>query len=82
MLITVTMLIVVLLLYLSVSMCAVIGQFCWPYFSVWPAKFESFLSARLINLRDINKVLLTSLQSYRSSFFPVDLWPTRFALGP
>ena len=29
------------LLYLSVSMCGVIGQFCRPYFTVQPAKFES-----------------------------------------
>ena len=30
------------LLYLSVSTCAVIGQFCRPYFTVWPANFENF----------------------------------------
>ena len=61
-----------------------IGQFCGPYFTVRPAKFESFLSraASLINLRDIINILLTSFvfsvrtASYGSSFFffffPVD----------
>ena len=29
-------------LYLSVSMRAVIGQFCWPYVTVRPANFENF----------------------------------------
>ena len=29
---------------LSVSKRGVIGRFCVPNFSVWPAKFESFLS--------------------------------------
>ena len=30
------------LLHLSVSTSAVIGQFCRPYFTVWPANFENF----------------------------------------
>ena len=30
------------LLYLLVSMRAVIGQFCRPYFTVRPANFENF----------------------------------------
>ena len=32
------------LLHLSVSTRGVIGQFCGPYFTVRPTKFESFLS--------------------------------------
>ena len=47
------------LLSLSVSTCAVIGQFCGQYFTVWPAKLESFLPVCLVNLRDIINILLT-----------------------
>ena len=41
------------LLYLSVSKCGVIGQFCRLYFTVRPAKFELKVSfpARPINLK-------------------------------
>ena len=48
------------LVYLSVSTCAVIGQFCGPYFTVRPANFKNFFSACPINLRDIINILLTS----------------------
>ena len=77
------------LLYLSVSARGVICQFCGPYFTVQPAKLQpaSFLAC-LINLRDTINILLLNLVSlvptvsYRSSFFPVESWPARFALGP
>ena len=33
--------VIIIKLYLSVSMCAVIGQFSGSYSTVWPAKFKS-----------------------------------------
>ena len=55
------------LLYLSLRTRAVIGQFRGPYSSVRPA----------------NLVFSVRTVSYGSSgsFFPVDLWLARFALG-
>ena len=41
-------------LYRLVSTRGVIGEFCWPYFTVRPAKFEkSFFSSRPINLTNL-----------------------------
>ena len=46
---------------ISFSTRGVIGQFCRPYFTVRPAKFENCsFPARLINLRDMINILLTS----------------------
>ena len=70
-----------LLLYLSVSTRSVIGQFCGPYFTVRPAKFESCSFPALpINLRDIINILQTSfsrsvLQVTDSRSFPLIYGP-------
>ena len=77
----------VILLYLSVSTRAGIGQFCGLYFTVRPANFERFFSRapdypQRYNKYLTNLVFSVRTVSYGSSFFPVDLWPARFALGP
>ena len=75
------------LLYLSVSTHAVIGQFCGPYFTVWHANFENVILRAPDLLQRYNRYLTNLVfsvrtVSYGSSFFPVNLWPACFALGP
>ena len=71
------------LLYHSVSTRGVIaGQFCEPYFTVRPAKFEGFLSRTPDQPQRYNKYLTNLAFSVRAvsdgpRFFPVDLWPMR-----
>ena len=51
------------LLFVSVDRRAAIGQFCGPYSTKRPAKFKKFdhhFTARLINLKDIMNILITS----------------------
>lgn len=72
----------------GLTQCAVTGQFCGPCVTVRPPNLVSFTlpHASVIDLRDSNKYLTNLVfsvgtVSYRSLFFPVDLWPASFSLG-
>ena len=81
------------ILYFSVSMRSVIGQFCGPYFTVWPAKFPltstSFLSRAPVKPQRYNKYLTNLVNSvctviYRLrilGFFPLVYGPHSSRLG-
>ena len=50
------------LLYLSVSRCTIIGQFSWPYFTVWPLNLIvclNWIVHPLLKPRDITCILLS-----------------------
>ena len=63
-----------------------IGQFCGPYFTVQPGKFEkSFFSAQPINLKGIINILPTSfyqsvLQVTDPHFFLLTYGPPAWAI--
>ena len=57
----------IFLLYLSVCTRGVIGQFCGPYSTVRHL-IDHFFSVRTV--------------TYRSSYFPIGLWPAHSVLGP
>ena len=78
-----------ILLYLPVRTCDVIGQFCGLNFTVQPAKLQlvSFPTHLIIKTQRYNKyltylVFLVCTVSYGCSFFLIDLWLTHFLVGP
>lgn len=71
--------------YLSVSLCAMIGQLSQPYFTIWPTNFLIFLieifPPPLFELKDTINILLT-LFSWSIPYVTELFSPNYFTLGP